>query len=295
MIRGRSDLPLSRDPSVRLVPWIIGLMTFLACLMLAGSLLLADLLAQWTAELSGTVTVQVMPSDGESPESLSGRTDKLVRLLERSDGIEAARALPQAEIAELLEPWLGTEAPLEELPLPRLIDVRLDGEATPSMEALRTLLVNADSSAVLDDHGVWKEQLAGLVGALEAVTALMVGLMALATVGIVVFATRSGMAAHRDVIEVLHLIGAQDSYIARQFQKHALSQGLRGGLIGLALGAATLWALGRATASLDTGLLPPVALLPGHWAVLAAIPVATALIANWTARRTVMRSLRRMV
>ena len=295
MIRGRSDLPLSRDPSVRLVPWIIGLMTFLACLMLAGSLLLAGLLAQWSAELSGTVTVQVMPQDNESPGTLSDRTDKLVRLLERSDGVASARALPDEEIADLLRPWLGAEAPLDQLPLPRLIDVRLGGNAQFSMESLRTLLINADPAAVLDDHGVWQEQLAALVAALEAVAALMVVLMALATVGIVVFATRSGMAAHEDVIEVLHLIGAHDSYIAGQFQKHALRQGLRGGLIGLALGAATLWGLGRAAAGLDTGMLPAVALQTWHWLVLGAVPLATATIANWTARRTVIRSLRRMV
>lgn len=295
MIRGRSDLPLSRDRSVRLVPWIIGLMTFLASLMLAGSLLLSGLLVQWSAELSGTVTVQVMPLDNESPESLSDRTEKLVRLLERSDGVTSARALRDEEIADLLQPWLGAGAPLEQLPLPRLIDVQIGGSAQPSMESLRTLLINADPAAVLDDHGVWQEQLAALVAALEAVATLMVVLMALATVGIVVFATRSGMAAHEDVIEVLHLIGAQDAYIARQFQKHALSQGLRGGLIGLALGAATLWGLGRAASGLDTGMLPAVSLQTWHWFVLAAIPLATALIANWTARRTVMRSLRRMV
>lgn len=295
MIRGRSDLLLSRDPSVRLVPWIIGLMTFLACLMLAGSLLLADLLAHWSADLSGVVTVQVMPQESEPSGALTERTEKLVRLLERSDGVASARALPANEIAELLRPWLGVDAPIDDLPLPRLIDVRLDADASTSMESLRTVLVNADPAAVLDDHGVWQEQLAGLVAALEAVAVLMVGLMALATVGIVVFATRSGMAAHQDVIEVLHLIGAQDSYVARQFQRHALGQGLRGGLIGLALGAATLWALGRAASHLDTGMLPPVSLLPWHWAVLGAMPAAAALIANWTARRTVMRSLRRMV
>lgn len=270
-------------------------MTFLASLMLAGSLLLSDLLAQWSAELSGTVTVQVMPLDNESPDSLSERAEKLVRLLERSDGIASARALRDEEIADLLQPWLGAGAPLDQLPLPRLIDVRLGGSALPSMESLRTLLLNADPAAVLDDHGVWQEQLAALVAALDAVATLMVSLMALATVGIVVFATRSGMAAHQDVIEVLHLIGAQDAYIARQFQKHALSQGLRGGLIGLALGAATLWGLGQAAAGLDTGMLPAVSLQTWHWLVLAVIPLASAMIANWTARRTVMRSLRRMV
>jgi cell division transport system permease protein len=295
MIRRRSDLPLSRDPSVRLVPWIIGLMTYLACLMLAGSLLLSELLGHWTSGLSGTVTVQVLPHERESARLLDERVDKLVRILERTDGINGASAIPLEEIATLLEPWLGGALALDALPLPRLIDVRLDMADPPSMEELRTALSNADSGALLDDHGVWQDQLADLVGALELVAGFVVLLVGLATVGIVIFATRSGMAAHQEVIEVLHLIGAEDGYIARQFQNLALSQGLRGGIIGIALGAVTIWGLGYAADHVDSAILPPVKLLAWHWVVLASLPAVTALIAKSTARRTVMRSLKRMV
>ncbi|UCH72987.1 MAG: hypothetical protein JSU82_11505 [Rhodospirillales bacterium] len=295
MIRRHGDLLLSREPSARLVPWIIALMTYVACLMLAGSLLLAELLDRWTDDLTGTVTVQVMPVEGESVEVMTDRVDKLVTLLQRTHGVAAARALPSAEIAALLEPWLGGGARLDELPLPRLIDVTFDETSPPSMAALRTMLSNADPATVLDDHGVWQDQLAGLIGALGAVASFIVALVGVATVGIVIFATRSGMAAHQEVIEVLHLIGARDVFIARQFQNLALSQGLRGGLIGIVLGAATLWALSRAAAHLDTSMLPPVSLATWHWAVLAGLPLATAVIANWTAKHTVVRSLRKLV
>jgi cell division transport system permease protein len=295
MIGRRSDLPLSHDPSVRLVPWIIGLMTYLACLMLAGSLLLSELLGQWSSGLSGTVTVQVLPLEREPARLLDERVDKLVRILERTDGITGARAIPLEEIATLLEPWLGGATALDALPLPRLIDVRLDMTNPPPMEELKTMLSNADSGALLDDHGIWQDQLADLVGALEMVAGFVVLLVGLATVGIVIFATRSGMAAHQDVIEVLHLIGAEDGYIARQFQNLALTQGLRGGIIGIAFGAATIWGLGYAADHIDSAILPPVRLLAWHWAVLASLPAATALIAKSTARRTVMRSLKRMV
>ncbi len=295
MIRRRTDLPLSRDPSVRLLPWIIGLMTYLACLMLAGSLLLSELLGQWTSGLSGTVTVQVLPREREPARQLDQRVDKLVRILQRTDGIAGARAVPLDEVAALLEPWLGGTTALEALPLPRLIDVRLDMTDAPPMEALKTMLSNADPGALLDDHGIWQDQLAGLVGALELVAGFVVLLVGLATVGIVIFATRSGMAAHQDVIEVLHLIGAEDGYIARQFQGLALSQGLRGGIIGIAMGAATIWGLGYAADHIDSAILPQVRLLAWHWVVLASLPAVTALIARSTARRTVMRSLTRMV
>lgn len=295
MIGGRYDLPLSRDPAVRLVPWIIGLMTYLACLMLAGALLLSVLLEDWTGDLSGIVTVQVMPAVDEAADSLDARVAKLVRLIGKAEGVTQARAVPLAEIAMLLEPWVGAGTPLEDLPIPRLIDVRLDSDSPPAMEELATMIANADPGADLDDHGLWKKQLVGLVQALEAVAGFVVALVGLATVGIIVFATRSGMAAHRDVIEVLHLIGAQDGYIARQFQNHALSQGLRGGIIGVVLGLGTFWLLGRAAARLDTAMLPSVSLAVWHWAVLASLPAVIALIANRTARRTVMRTLKSMV
>lgn len=295
MIRRRPDLVLSREPSSRLVPWIIGLMTYLACLMLAGALLLSELLNAWSGDLAGTVTVQVMPQEYETTEILEERVGKLVRLLQRSQGVDTVRAVSMPEIAALLEPWLGSGASLDGLPLPRLIDVRLDTAAPPSMSALRTMLSNADPGAILDDHGIWQEQLAGLIGAFGAVAGFIVILVAVATVGIVIFATRSGMAAHQDVIEVLHLIGARDVFIARQFQNLALWQGVRGGVIGVALGAVTLLGLGRAAGHLDTSMLPPVSLLTWHWATLAALPAATALIANWTAKHTVVRSLRKLV
>ena len=295
MIRRRGDLVLSREPSARIVPWIIGLMTYLACLMLAGALLLSELLDRWSSDLAGTVTVQVMPLEDETPAVVAGRVEKLVGLLRQQRGIASARSIPLPEIEALLEPWLGAGASLEDLPLPRLIDVRFDETAPPSMEVLRTMLSNADPGALLDDHGMWREQLAGLIGALGAVAGFVVALVAVATVGIVVFATRSGMAAHQDVIEVLHLIGARDVFIARQFQNLALSQGLRGGLIGIAGGALTLWGLSRAATQLDTSMLPPISLTTWHWGALAALPLATGFIANWTAKRTVVRSLRKLV
>lgn len=295
MIRRHSDLPLARDPSVRLVPWIIGMMAYLACLMLAGSLLLSELLGQWSTGLSGTVTVQVLPRGGEGDADFSARVDKLVRILNRTDGIAEAEAVTLEKAAELLEPWLGDATAIDSLPVPRLIDVRLDLADPPRMDELRTLIANADPNALLDDHGVWQDQLADLVGALNLVAGFVVFLVGMATVGIVIFATRSGMAAHRDIIEVLHLIGAEDAYIARQFQNFALTQGLRGGIIGIAIGAATIWGLGYAADHIDSEMLPDIGLLAWHWVVLASLPAATALIARSTAKRTVMRSLTRLV
>ena len=152
---------------------------------------------------------------------------------------------------------------------------------------------------MLDDHRLWLDRLAGLVLSIEATALTIVLLIGAAAVLTVVFTTRAGLAVHHAVIEVLHLIGAKDGYIAQQFERQARGLGLRGGLVGLALTAVTLIAIGHASAALSifgdqVRLLPSLALAPWHWLVLALLPLAAAAIAMLTARLTVLRALRRM-
>jgi cell division transport system permease protein len=115
--------------------------------------------------------------------------------------------------------------------------------------------------------------------------------IAFAAVATVIFTTRSGMAVHHGTIELLHLIGAQDAYIARQFQFHAMVWGLCGGLAGLGLAALTLAALVALAGGIDLPLFPVLTLTPWQWVGLAVMPVVVALITMMTARITVLRAL----
>ena len=163
----------------------------------------------------------------------------------------SAEPLSREATARLIEPWLGTALTPEELALPRLIDLRIDPGTPPDLAQLRARLAAAAPGAVLDDHRLWLDRLAGLVLSIEATALTIVLLIGAAAVLTVVFTTRAGLAVHRDVIEVLHLIGARDGYIARQFERQARGFGLRGGLVGLALAVATLIAIGHAGAALS--------------------------------------------
>ena len=140
----------------------------------------------------------------------------------------------------------------------------------------------------------WLDRLLDLAGAIEAIAFAVLGLIGLAAVATVVFATRTGLAIHHDVIELLHLIGARDNYVARHFQLHALWIGLKGGIGGVVLAVATLLTLGTLAAKLEAGLLPPLALSPWQWTALAGVAVITAVISLITARVTVLRTIGRM-
>ena len=296
MIRRRLDIPLNRDSSVRFLPWIIGLMVYLAGLALAGTLVLNGALVRWNENLAGTLTVEVPPPQTGSGD---GGVAAVVELLRRTPGVLRAEPLTREATARLVEPWLGTALTPEELALPRLVDLRIDAAAPPDLAALKTRLAAAAPGASLDDHRVWLDRLAALVLSIEATALAIVLLIGGAAVLTVVFTTRAGLAVHHAVIEVLHLIGARDRYIAQQFARQALDLGLRGGLVGLMLTVATLFGIGHAGAATQllgehVRLLPALDLASWHWLVLALLPLAAALIANVTARLTVLRALRRM-
>jgi cell division transport system permease protein len=294
----RLDIPLDRDGSARFLPWLVALMVYLSALALAGALVLGDVLARWDQSLAGTATVELPPAPADPAQGDGGMAAALA-LLRATPGVLAAEPLDRAATAKLLEPWLGTAASAEDLALPRLVDVRMAPGARLDGEALAAKLRAAAPGATLDDHRLWLDRLADFARSVELTALLVILVIAAAAVLTVVFTTRTGLAVHHEVIEVLHLIGARDGYIARQFEREALRLGLLGGAAGLALALLTLLALGHAAAATallgdEVRLLPSLRLEAWQWASLCLIPAGAALVAMATARLTVLRALARM-
>ncbi|WP_316978094.1 cell division protein FtsX [Shumkonia mesophila] len=297
MFSRRTDLPLDADILGRFLPWIIAFMVFLAVLATAGMFVLQDAAGRWSAGVARTLTVQIPPPTGERtvPPAEDPRVLEALKILRTTPGIARADVLNDERLASLLEPWLGPASVVSGLPLPRLIDVEIEAGATLDAEALGRRLAEAIAGASVDDHRVWLDRLLRLLGAVEWVAMAILACIGLATVGTVVYTTRTSLAVHRQIIEVLHLIGAQDAYVARQFAWRALSLGLRGGLIGLSLALPALLAVGYLAAHIDAELLPKASLGALQWGMLAAIPLLASAIAMMTARVTVMKTLAAML
>lgn len=289
MIGRRTDLPLQRDSSNRFLPWMIAFMVYLAILALAAAMLFGTAVSRWSAGLAGTMTVQVPAGD-----DAEARIEKTVAVLKATPGVGSVRVLTAEESLALIEPWLGAGAKVADLPVPRLIDVRLDAGASLDTGALGERIAAVAPDVVVDDHRRWLADLIALASSVEWISAAIVALTAGSAVLTVVFAARTGLAVHHHVIELLHLIGARDSYVARQFQRHALWLGLKGGALGLVLALATLLSLHELLRRMDLPLLPALVLSPVQWTVLAAPAVVAAFISMYTARVTVLRVLARM-
>jgi cell division transport system permease protein len=287
----RLDLPLRHDASGRFLPWIIALMVYLAATGGITLIWLDDALHDWNSVLASTWTLQV-PADA-SP----ARIELTLGALRQTKGIVSARLLEQAETGKLLEPWLGNSVPIDTLPLPKLIDIQVDPDTPVDLPTLHKQLGAVVPDAQLENNGDWLGDMRKFARRIESLIALGVIVVTLLTVTIVVFTARIGLAIHRSVIELLHLLGAQDTYIARQFQVHALSLGLRGGVIGGVTAAATVAIVGPAS---HIFMLPMPATTHGIfdwrlWLLLVAALLSAGGVAMVTARIAVLRQLGRIL
>ena len=291
----RSDVPLERDASGRFLPWLIAFMVYLAALSLASVMAAHKITARWDQGLSARLTVQVPPPDpAVGREDMADHVAEVQASLLATPGIAYAEVLPEERIEALLRPWLGDGVLGDNLPLPALIAVETDRGTPLDLGALAVRLERVAPGATIDDHQQWLGNVLDLAETIETVAAMVVLAVSFCAVITVIFVTRTGLAIHRQVIELLHLIGAQDSYIARQFQGHALRLGLVGGAMGLVLALFTVILIGYLLERTQSGLLPSLTLSAGQVLVLLSLPVATGAVAMITARLTVLLNLTRV-
>lgn len=275
---------------------VVAIMCFLACLTLGAVTLVRDASSDWQAEILREITIQIRPVDGVDTGEEAARAATVARLFR---GVASAEVVSEEDSAALLEPWLGTGLDLGELPIPRLVVVRLADPTLVDLDALADRLAAQVPSATLDDHRGWTSRLRTMARVTVFVGIAILSLVFVATVLSVVFATRGAMAGNRDVVSVLHFVGAEDGFIAREFQRHFLVLGLKGGLAGAAA-AAFLFAIltfvlapsmGAAETDQVSALFGRFAVGPvGYFGALA-IAFGIALMTAVTSRLTVYRYL----
>ncbi|MGL4444727.1 MAG: cell division protein FtsX [Alsobacter sp.] len=294
---GQQPLVPAASIAGRALVTVIAIMTFLAGLTAGAAQLVGEASAGWRSSVAREVTIQVRPAPARDVDADVSRAVDLARA---TPGVTSVRAYTRAESERLLEPWLGTGLNFDELPVPRIIVLQVDTERRPDFGALRRSLADTVRGATLDDHRLWIDRLGTMANTL-VLLGIGIMILVLAATGLaVVFATRGAMAGNREIVEVLHFVGASDDYIAREFQKHFLRLGMRGGVIGGAcaalffLGAGVLAATVVATpgGTQIQALFGTIDLGGGGYLAIAAIAVVvaglTAIVSRLTVRRTLL-------
>ena len=281
----------SNVASLRSLTVTMAVMCYLACLAIGALILVERAVTSWTSGLSQEVTVQVAHVRGVDIEA---QIMKAKAIATDFPGVLEAEVLAEEAGAKLLEPWLGTRA-LEGLPVPRLIRVAIDPIDRPDLEALERALSEV-KGAHLDTHQKWEAELTRMARALSVVSFAILLLISISAIAIVIFATRAVLQANRPIVDLLHLVGARDSFIARQIDGRFLRTGMLSGFIGVGMGLLTFLLLGVSggggMAAASRSLLfsaPEIAVW--SYATLFAVPVSATLICLITARITLMRRL----
>ncbi|MCF1505427.1 cell division protein FtsX [Afifella sp. H1R] len=292
----REENPIVPPRSVagRALLVLVAIMSFLSCLSVASVSVVSDRARGWQRQIAAEVTIQVSVTGGHDVAQSMARAEEIA---EATPGVLSAEPVSENDSKALLEPWLGSDFDPVELPVPRLIAVRLDGNV--DLSSLARQLRDEVPGASLDDHGVWLKRLARMAQAITFAGLGIVALVMTATALCVVFATRGAMAGNKDVIEVLHFVGAEDSYVAGEFQRHFLVLGLKGaGLGGIA--AIALFALLSLIGGVEgptpeeaqlRSLLGGLTIGPPAYIGSVITVVAIAVIIAATARSTVRRTL----
>ena len=286
--RPGSLLPTS-DTHDGALAFVIAVLCFFACLTALGAMAGDRAARGWTAQLQDSATVLVRPSGGESADAAAARA---AEALAGVKGVGEVQALSREKAAALLSPWIGKDALPEDLPIPRLVAVELDKTYSASAGDLDRALKAQMIDATVDDHSVWISDIlrAGRVARLAA-AALFV-LTASAAGAMIAFAARAALAARHEIVEVLHVSGAEDRYIAGLVQRRFAILAAGAGLFA-ALAAAMIGAAARLLGG-DGGLTP---ILPIAWTdllVLPLCPLAAALVAAGASRTAAMRLLKEM-
>ncbi len=278
-----------RDARDGALVFVVAVLCFLACLTALAALAANRAAEGWTDQLTGSATVVVRARPGETPDSAAARA---AEALAGVRGVTEARALPREQAEALLEPWIGKDALVEDLPTPRLVTLDLDPKVPARAAALSQALKAAGVDAIVDDHRRWIADIERSAALARWAALGVFALIASATVAVIAFATRAGLAARSDVIEVLHFSGAQAGFIAGLFQGRFAAMAALAGLLGGA-GAALVGAGFRALGG-GAGLAP---ILPLAWIDLLAAapaPLIAALVAGLTARLAALRLLKSM-
>lgn len=284
--RETSLLPLE-DAREAALFFVVGALCFLAALAALSAKSTYGAARAWTAEVEGEYTVSLSGADATA-------ADEAARLLAGVDGVASARAFSDSEINALLEPNFGKSGLPADLPVPRLIAVT--GEAgTGDLGAdIGSALHAAGYDAAVDTHAEWAGDVREMLSISRMAALIIVALLSATAVAVIAFATHAALLARRDIVDVLHIAGARDRFIAGLFERRFWLLGLRAGTVGALVALASvavLIALGRSGAE-RTGLLPQLSLDFPDLAVLVITPVIAGLAARLAAGITVRRSLR---
>ncbi|MES2985172.1 MAG: hypothetical protein V4735_08305 [Pseudomonadota bacterium] len=288
-----TDIPFARDDAHRMLPAMIACLVGFAALLLAVAMCLTNALSSQSREVIGMLQVEVPRARANDAAYM----DSVTRMLQQTAGVEGVSVLTTAQMEELLKPWLGADFALADLPVPVIIDVKTavsNRETAVDVAKLKSSLAKIDTNLRVEDRGPWIGHMVKAASLLQALVLLVAILLILCVVGMIILVARTNLKLHFKTVSLLHMFGATDEYILRQFQWNSAWLAARG-----AMGGVLFAALIFATAVIislrwHSPVLPEISMSVMHGLMFILLPIFTGLIALVATRLTVQSMLGHM-
>lgn len=294
----RYDLPLNKGSGSTFLRLLIGMMTFLALLAIAASFVLGAMTERWSSGLENKATIEIPAEDAMgnilSPKALDDLVTDVYSYMSAHPTVESVELMAREDIIDLVSPWLGNDLEFSTIPLPGILSVSFKPDIAFDMEAVTGKLYDIAPQAKLDTHESWLKDVLKFTGALNFAAILITIVIGVTTVVAVIGVVQARMAAYHEELELLHLMGASDSYISRQLQRYVFILALQGAVLGTLAGAVVLIISSWGSGKMDISLLPDFALSGGQILSLGLLPIIIAVMGMYAARHTVLRHLREM-
>lgn len=297
-MKKQSDIPFSSDSSRFFVPWLSMLMVFIATLMLAIAMITYSSIQSWNKNISGSLTVQIPTYDenGRSrSQALDNDIEMALTLLRSSEGVTGATVLTDEQMDSLMAPWLGENMNTSELPLPKLIDVTVDPNNFPDLNQIKADLAEQVPTAVLDSHRASLSELISLSDNVINLIGILLFLLILTTAFSIVYVTKSSLAVHQNVIELIHMMGASDFYITSQFATRCFKLTLIGSYAGFILALPVMALFAYFLNNMTGSFILHASLSYLQWLVLLSTPLIAGVLALLTAYKTTTKALRQIL
>lgn len=295
----KQELPLKGENTSVFLQVIISIAVFIFAITLSGVLSIDSMINNWNKSILGSLTVQIIPINDINKEKAQAETlayeEKAVDFLKSVNGIIKVTPLSDTQLADLLSPWLGDEVSITDLPTPRIIDVKISPDANIDYNQLAKDLAVASPQASLDNHKLWLNKLIAFADGLNLIASTVLLLISAITSGAIFYTTQMSLGLHHNIIEILHIVGAKDTYIAQQYAKRMAFLGLVGGFIGLFFAVPSIFFIGNLALSIEGGIISDASLSISDWIIILSLPLFSMLIAMFTAYYTVKKTLKKML
>ena len=293
----KSDFLFSKESSRFFLPWICALMVFIATLVLAGGIATHNSLKLWQKSIAESLTVQIPTYNDEGNargELVYRDIENALMLLRTTPGVLGAIVLNDEQMQELMTPWLGSDAAVTELPLPKLIDVSVDANHPPVLEQLKADLAAAVPDATLDSHRIWLGDLVRFANALLTLIGVILILLFITVAVTVVYTTSASLTIQEYVLSLVHMLGAKDLYITNRYAWHNFKIAFGGSILGFVLALPVMFGISVFLKSVSGQILQS-SLQPIQWLYLLLVPASVAALTFITTFRTVWKFLRRFL